>query len=838
MKKFQFAWMDVAIGAVVSVLMLALFWSGKADGLENKFYDMRAKMRASKNISDKVIYIGISDLDVDKLGRFPWPRNYYADMIDYLKSAGAKVIVLDIAFNQPENNAALDTIKTLAKTYDEKSNGKGPFKEVSDALNTEAAKLDNDEKLSASIAFSENTVLPMFFHHGPLSMGKTGKAIPESVEKNFAANIKGDPAFFSADDFTPPFEKFAKDAKTIGTINTMPDADGIDRAYPLVVNYEGRLFPSLALAALQANFALQANDYRLASGDLTLGSKHIPIDTNGTIFVDYIKQDNMQAFGFSEVREGKKSQNIFTDKIVVIGVALTGSTDQHTTPVGTNIPGMFIHGNILQGILNDSYIVRPTWAPKFELAVMLFLALFISLAIPHISAGRSAIIAAILLVVITGSGFYLFTSYGFFIKIVYPILMLAVGYTVVVSKRYLYQEQRTELLEGESAETNKMLGLSFQGQGMLDMAFEKFRKVPVDDSMKETLYNLALDFERKRQLNKAASVYEHIMSVDQNFKDIKVKAEKLKAASETMMFGGTLAAMKAGNKGGAEATMLSTPGVGDLAKQTLGRYEVTKVLGQGAMGQVFLGRDPKINRTVAIKTMLMKDEFDPADVAVMRERFFREAESAGRLIHPNIVTIYDAGEDGEISYIAMELLSGTDLKEFSTKDKLLPKEEVIEIIAKVADALDYAHSEGIVHRDIKPANIMRLSDGKIKVADFGIARITSQSKTATGTVMGTPSYMSPEQLAGQKVDGRADLFSLGVTLYELLTGEKPFTGESVATLMYSIANQPHPPIEAYRSDLPEGIRAIIDKALAKNPEQRYLRGNDMAKDLRKLLGTA
>jgi len=149
----------------------------------------------------------------------------------------------------------------------------------------------------------------------------------------------------------------------------------------------------LALAALQANFALKANDYRLAPDYLTLGSKQIPIDTNGTIYVDYIKQDNMQAYSFSEVREGKKSQDTFTNKIVVIGVSLTGSLDQHTTPVGTNIPGMFIHGNILQGILNDSYIIRPPWAPKFELAVMLFLALFISLAIPHISAGRSAIIA-------------------------------------------------------------------------------------------------------------------------------------------------------------------------------------------------------------------------------------------------------------------------------------------------------------------------------------------------------------------------------------------------------------------------------------------------------------
>src|SRR5437879_4101531 len=301
-----------------------------------------------------------------------------------------------------------------------------------------------------------------------------------------------------------------------------------------------------------------------------------------------------------------------------------------------------------------------------------------------------------------------------------------------------------------------------------------------------------------------------------------------------MIFGGGLGQ----KKGSADSTVMVQGGVGDLAKPMLGRYEISKELGKGAMGIVYLGKDPKINREVAIKTLRFEDEFDADDMKIMKERFFREAESAGRLVHPNIVTIYDAGDDGDISYIAMELLSGTDLKDFSAKGKLLPSNEVIEIVAKVADALDYAHSEGVVHRDIKPANIMRLTDGKIKVADFGIARITSQSKTATGTVMGTPSYMAPEQLAGKKVDGRADLFSLGVTLYELLTGEKPFTGESVATLMFRIANEPHPPITSARADLPPAVQAVIDKALEKNPETRYARGADFARDLRAVLTKA
>jgi eukaryotic-like serine/threonine-protein kinase len=409
--------------------------------------------------------------------------------------------------------------------------------------------------------------------------------------------------------------------------------------------------------------------------------------------------------------------------------------------------------------------------------------------------------------------------------------MLVAGYTVVVSKRYLVTEKRKEALEGESAETNRMLGLSFQGQGMLDMAFEKFRKCPIDDGMKDVLYGLALDFERKRQFNKAVQVFEHIATKDKNFKDIAERSQKLRIAGETIILGG-----RAGMKASMDATVVAQGGgVGELAKPTLGRYEVLKELGKGAMGVVYLGKDPKINREVAIKTLRFEEEFEADDMKAMKERFFREAESAGRLVHPNIVTIYDAGDDGDISYIAMELLSGNDLKDYTTKEKLRPVEETLETIAKVSDALDYAHTQNVVHRDIKPANIMRLKNGEIKVTDFGIARITSQSKTATGTVMGTPSYMSPEQLAGAKVDGRADLFSLGVTMYELLTGEKPFTGETVATLMFRIANAEHPRIETARADLPPGIAAIIDKALAKNPDQRYQRGSEMAKDLRAVI---
>jgi serine/threonine-protein kinase len=234
---------------------------------------------------------------------------------------------------------------------------------------------------------------------------------------------------------------------------------------------------------------------------------------------------------------------------------------------------------------------------------------------------------------------------------------------------------------------------------------------------------------------------------------------------------------------------------------------------------------------VAIKTMALSQEFDPDELEEVKERFFREAETAGMLNHPNIVTIYDAGDEHDLAYIAMEFLSGSDLSPYTKKGKLFPAGATLKICGKVAEALHYAHSQNVVHRDIKPANIMLLKDKTVKVTDFGIARITASSKTKTGVVLGTPSYMSPEQLSGKHVDGRSDIFSLGVMLYEMLTGVRPFRGDSMATLMFQIANEPHPDVREHRQELPASIAELIDHMLTKDAATRITNGNQVVRGI-------
>jgi serine/threonine protein kinase len=268
----------------------------------------------------------------------------------------------------------------------------------------------------------------------------------------------------------------------------------------------------------------------------------------------------------------------------------------------------------------------------------------------------------------------------------------------------------------------------------------------------------------------------------------------------------------------------------------LGPYRIVDLLGVGGMGEVYRARDERLNRLVAVKVL-------PADRiganAERRSRFIQEAQLASALQHPNIVTIFDAGEEHDLAYIAMEFLRGKDLVEHTRADHLLPVDKVVSIAARVAEALDYAHRHHVVHRDIKPANIMyEPASDTVKVTDFGIARVTDASKTKTGMVLGTPSFMSPEQLAGKKVDGRADLYSLGVMLFQLLTGVLPFKGDSMAALMFKIANEAPPDVRELRPELPPVLAEVVGRALAKSPEQRFPSGNTFALALRASLDGA
>ena len=268
-----------------------------------------------------------------------------------------------------------------------------------------------------------------------------------------------------------------------------------------------------------------------------------------------------------------------------------------------------------------------------------------------------------------------------------------------------------------------------------------------------------------------------------------------------------------------------------MSLEKLGRYEVTGTLGRGAMGIVYQARDPLIERMVAIKTISYAG-LSSAEIEDFEQRFFREAKSAGRLNHPNIVTIYDVGHSDHLAYIAMEYLSGCSLRILLDSGVVLPYGRIVEIAAAIADGLAFAHANGVVHRDIKPGNIMVLENGAVKIADFGIAQLSGGALTMVGTTLGSPKYMSPEQVLGSKADGRSDVFSLGAVVYEMLTGRAPFAGEDLNAILYQVLNSNPLTPSSHNPGIPKEFDRIVERALSKKPEERYQDAAEMATDLR------
>jgi len=818
---------------------------GLFDNLERTAYDMGVRS-SERSPNSKIAIIAIDDTSIANIGRWPWPRDIHAKMHRILAQGGAKVIGQTTFFIDPQIDPGMHYIQQLLSFYNSSLIRQSNKTTRADRHTEDIEKLglmllqaeidlDTDQKLADSLRDTGNVVLAMHMGIGR-PRGRSDNELPHYVSRNQLKKVKNNPTInpnnqmpLPVANVLYPIEMLGTLASSIGALASWPDSDGSIRAEPLVVDYYDTMYPSMALQLALKSLNLKPADVTINLGD-NIQLKQLTIKTSPSLLMNtffYHDRGGASVFeidSFYDVLEGKIPASKYRGKTVLIGATAIGVGDTMVTPIHSNMPPVLTLAHSVSSILNEDFFTQPKWAAPTIAGITLLIVLYIIFLLPRMNAGLSATLTVLLLVGLSIAHYTLMTDNGLWLQLVNPSMLLIIGYLLLTTKRFLSAEKGNVALHAESAESNRMLGLSLQGQGQLDAAFDKFRRLPASPEALELLYNLALDFERKRQFNKAGSVYQVMKEINPRFRDLKQRIDRASAMEETMILGGTGSSAK-------HALALDKEGV---EKPMLGRYEVDKELGKGAMGAVYLGKDPKISRVVAIKTMALSQEFEDDELQSVKERFFREAETAGRLSHPCIVTIYDAGEEHDLAYIAMEFLKGHDMVRYGKADNLLPIPRVLDIIRRCAEGLDYAHKQNVVHRDIKPANIMyEPESGSLKITDFGIARITDSSKTKTGMVLGTPSYMSPEQLAGKKVNGRSDLFSLGVMMFQMITGQLPFKGDSMATLMYKIANETHPKPENIRENLPRCITIIINRALAKNQEKRYQTGAQMAGDLRK-----
>lgn len=846
MNKKGFWKSDWFTGLVVSLLFFILANSTFLQSLETMAYDWGVKS-SNKTPSDKIAIIAIDDESINNIGRWPWSRDLHAEMIAKLNEAGAKVIGYTALFSEAQIDQGYAFIEDMYAHYLENDLGGeivnpeslNPVQQLGQKIEDALVILDVDQTLADSVGDSGKVVLPMVFYLGEPD-GKPDKPMPDYLSRyevidvgdNVNAEATGKlplQAYF----VEPIIRVIGEKASGVGHLNYTPDVDGGVRSEPLILDYYDTYYPSLSLMIAAKSLNLSVEDMKIRLGEgVNLGKLAITTDENLQMrtFFYSPKGDENNAFqvdSFYDVAADKIPASKYKDKIVLIGATAAGIGNSQVTPVSPDMSPILTLAHTVSSLLQEDFFVEPSWSIWVWFAAMLLVAAFLMFVLPKLKANPAAIITAAIFFGFLILHYVLMTTQGVWLQFMVPAAMLVTGYLVLTTKRFLVTERGKQLSDEESAESNRMLGLAYQGQGQLDMAFEKFRKCPKDDGIAEVLYNLAADFERKRQFGKATNVYQYIFDFNPKFRDVAARVDRSKQMEQTVILGG--------GGGGTNAGTLVLDRE-DVEKPMLGRYQVEKELGKGAMGIVYLGSDPKIGRTVAIKTMALAQEFEEDELDEVKERFFREAETAGRLNHPNIVTIHDAGEEHDLAYIAMEFLKGRDLEPHTKIDNLLDLEVVFTIVKECAEALDYAHKQNVVHRDIKPANIMYDSSTQTaKVTDFGIARLTDNSKTKTGMVLGTPSYMSPEQVQGQKVDGRSDLFSLGVMLFQMLTGKLPFTGDSMAALMYAIANTDTPNILEYNAKLPKYTEVVINKALSKNAETRYQSGKEMAADIYKCI---
>ena len=801
-------------------------------------YDLGVRFSSTKSANQDVVIIKIDEASLQEKGGWPWPRDILSEATNSIASARPAVIGYVLPFDREQSVHGLEYIHELQELVNKKSGSN--FSQVKRLLRKAEIRMDTDQVFASSLYKAGRVVLSIPFL-GNEKSSEPVLGLAEHVKKYRLNGVSGIPLensgfkswflpapVLSTEKIYPPIKKLARQSGGAGTLYLGVNQSHI-RTEPLVMKHGEDYVPSFVLMMAARNQALSTSSIKvdIERHQVSLGGDLIKVDKKLRIYPKFYrgskKESAFPEYSILDVLNGKVSRNALRDKTILIGVTAPQHALPQVTPIGETMAPVRVIAHKVSSLLNDELYEVPEWTLLAQLITLLVIGLYLMFLLPRFRIGMGLAISGLLLIALLNAHFISMVAQSIWLPMMTPLLALVVGHFVLGSKKFV--DSHLHVIRQELSEANQLLGQSFHAQGNLDQAMDKYRKCIVDESLLEQMYNLGLDYERKRQFNKAIPVFEAVQQHSPGFRDVAERLARNAEVSNAIVLGGSSAPSANGT------LVVSNTG---MEKPMLGRYQVDKEIGRGAMGMVYLGHDPKIGRTVAIKTLMLSQEFEGDKLVEVKERFFREAETAGRLNHPNIVTIYDVGDDQDMSYIAMDYLKGIDLLGYSKQENLLPPLEVMDVIIKVADALDYAHEQKVVHRDIKPANIIYDKEtGVLKVTDFGVACLTDTSKTKTGTILGSPSYMSPEQLAGKRVDGRSDLFSLGITMYQLLTGELPFVGESLASLMYKIANEKHPDIRMFNPELPACVAKIINKALHKDIDRRFQSGNQMVGALRR-----
>jgi serine/threonine-protein kinase len=792
---------------------------------ERRVYDLASKVLPSGTVSSAVVVVAVDNAAIKGIGPWPWPRDRIAATVDRLRRFGVRAIGIMLPLSDSQTPEALAGLVAEATKSGRKLSG---------TLKKWATQLDSDADLARAIARHGRVILSAGVAEGEPVLSAGGMAAVSGFARLKPAKTQksGFFAFLVAPPATPglvvraPLTTFVDAAAGVG-VSPDPLSTVWYPAMPLAVSRDGKAYSGFITQ-------LSALARRIPSGDITVTpDTSVRVGNKTTIVAPDLNYyplapgsgknaERVPVISVAKLWESKFSGRRLKNKTVLIGLTRPDLIPRVRGSGGVESAPVMWAAHSVASLLELSHVRVPAAFYGLQRALIALLAAALLL-MPRRWHGRTGlIVTGVAALVLLNIELLVLITSQLWLPMAVPALFLMVAQGVLFARRAFLMGAGHQLKE--LAEVRRDYAGTLKSQGRLDDAFVQYRKSPRYRGLLDPLYELGLAFESRRQFAKAIAVFTYAAQIKSSFRDIRGRVKRLKKVQA-----GLGAKPLVGVSPGTKTVILNDS---EIENPRLGHYRLERELGRGAMAVVYLATDEKLGRKVAVKALSLTDEFQGEALQEAQTRFRREAQAAARLSHPNIVTVYETGIDHDLEYIVMDYAEGESLEDYTDSDDLLTIWEVLDAGAQVADALDYAHERQVVHRDVKPSNIIYDREtGMIKVTDFGIACLTDSSRTRTGTVLGTPSYMSPEQAAGKKLDGRSDLFSLGVTLYQLLTGRLPFVGDSFANLIYRITTQKHPALKKIRPSLNASISRIINRTLQKDPEQRYANGAELSEAL-------
>ena len=822
--KQDWAWAVLAIG-VVSWLHA----STDLARLPQQWLHDRAITSTTASVpASEVALVMIDEASQARHGRAPWPRDLHARLIDRL--AQASVVVDTEPFIGHESERALAELQHLHATI-----AADPvlarYPELPAMLERSELNLDGDARLAASLERHQRTLLSL-------------AALPESALSAAPLLSKGQPAGARTPAGAPlaapwPLPRLRDAAAGVGHAEIQTDPDDVLRRHELQRQVGAWRVSSLAVLAAGMHRGLTPAqiDTALQSSPPRLGGRTLSVDAQGWLTPLWATGSAAQAgllvVSAQDVLDNPATAARLQGRIVLISHDNTGMTARHVRlPDGRAIHPAEALARITSSLVNGRWVQQPGWTHWMPWLLLVAVAGCVVRVVPRATRGTALALSGVTAVVLLLVPHLLLGLARIWMPLTLPLAGLLAGWAGLRLHAHWQRlaPRRTAappaLIEAPVADTIittfDVMPLPVQASAPMQMPLPPAPAQPMArheieddpdtelpaDSGVETASMELTDYEKTRPIPR---------NPDEFADEASMRAlEKTQPLSRDEVLASTA------------LTAVEAPR--ELPR--LGPYQLDRELGRGAMGRVYLAHDTDTGQEVAVKTLALAREFDGYALDEARQRFQREAEAASRLHHPDIVRVFSAGEAHGIAYIAMERLTGHDLTQHLRAGSLLPMATVVAIGTRIATALAHAHALGVIHRDIKPANVMiDLARGQVKVTDFGIARVSGASRTRTGLILGSPSYMSPEQIAGRQADGRSDLYSLGVLMFHMLTGELPLSGHTMTELMGAIANTPAPDVRSLRPSVPEALADVLGILLDKRAELRYPDGLELATDL-------